>query len=213
MNATWQQMSRAGLVLGAFAAVAAGVLAGTHALTRERIREAQQQRLLDQLEAVLPADRYDNALADDVIRIEAPALSPDGPVTVWRARLDGQPSAAILQVMTPKGYSGDIVLLVGVGIDGRLSGVRVIAHRETPGLGDRIDADRSDWILGFSGKSLASPPENAWAVRKDGGAFDQFAGATITPRAVVALVRDTLQYFDRHRDTLFAGQASPDETE
>jgi electron transport complex protein RnfG len=209
MKLTAQQMLRAGAVLGGFAIVAAGVLAGTHALTKDRIAAAQQQRLLTQLHAVLPADRYDNDIAADTTRFDAPTLNPSDAVTVYRARRQGQPAAAIFQVMTPDGYSGPITLLIGIDLDGTLSGVRVVAHKETPGLGDKIDADRSDWILGFTGRSLSNPGPRDWKVRKDGGIFDQFAGATITPRAVVKLIHNTLVYYSEHRETLFEITQTP----
>jgi len=209
MKLTVEQMLRAGAVLGGFAVVAAGVLAGTHALTKDRIVAAQQQRLLTQLHAVLPADRYDNDITTDTLHIDAPTLNPSDAVTVYRARRQGQPTAAIFQVMTPDGYSGPIVLLIGIDIDGTLTGVRVAAHKETPGLGDKIDADRTDWILGFTGRSLTDPGPRDWKVKKDGGIFDQFAGATITPRAVVKLIHNTLGYYSEHREAVFEITQTP----
>lgn len=203
-----RQMLRSGVVLGLFAVVAAGVLAGIHVLTAERIRRAEQERLLVQLRQVLPpAGAYDNDVANDTLTLMRPELRGPRPVTVYRARSAGRPVAAVLTVTAPDGYSGPIELLVGIGHDGRLTGVRIATHRETPGLGDRIDATRSDWILEFNGRSLDDPQGRAWAVRKDGGAFDQFAGATITPRAVVKAVHRTLEYFAQNRETLFATAA------
>jgi len=101
-----------------------------------------------------------------------------------------------------KGYSGEIRLLLGIDENGKLLGVRVLKHTETPGLGDKIEVNRSDWITRFNGLSLGNPPEAQWAVKKDGGPFDQFAGATITPRAVVNGIRDGLRLFAAHRKTL-----------
>lgn len=201
------QILRAGTVLGLFAAVAAGVLAGTYALTADRIRESEQHRLLEQLQQVLPQGAYDNDIAADALVLDAPALTAGGPMTVYRARRAGAPVAAVLSVATPDGYSGPIAVLVGITQEGRISGVRVLAHRETPGLGDKIDIERNDWILDFNGRSLSEPNARGWAVRKDGGVFDQFAGATITPRAVVKLVYRTLQYFEQNREALFAPAA------
>ena len=97
-------------------------------------------------------------------------------------------------MVSREGYSGPINLLVAVNVDGTLSGVRVVSHKETPGLGDKIETNKDDWILGFVGKSLSNPSEALWKVRKDGGEFDQFTGATITPRAVVNAVREVLKY-------------------
>lgn len=203
MKATVAQMLRAGGVLGAFGLVAAAVLGGTYLLTAERIREAEQQRLLRQLEEVLPVGTYDNDVANDTLQVRHDALGP-GTQTVWRARSNGRPVAAVLSAIAPDGYSGPIALLVGVAHDGRITGVRVSAHKETPGLGDKIELSRNDWILGFDTRSVLDPAPREWTVRKDGGVFDQFAGATITPRAVVKAVHRSLQYFAEHRETLFA---------
>ena len=111
--------------------------------------------------------------------------------------------AAVLTAVAPEGYGGGIRLLVAINYDGTLAGVRVLSHHETPGLGDKIEAERSDWILQFEGLSLENPAPRNWRVKKDGGRFDQFTGATITPRAVVAAVYDALVYFEAHREALF----------
>ena len=123
---------------------------------------------------------------------------------VYRARLAGHPVAAIIESVAPDGYSGSIRLLVGVTPDGRLLGVRVLQHHETPGLGDAIEERRSDWIRSFEGRSLRDPPLARWKVRKDGGDFDQLTGATMTPRAVVAAVRNTMLFVQRQGPALFA---------
>ncbi|MHA5866058.1 electron transport complex subunit RsxG, partial [Pseudomonas aeruginosa] len=128
----------------------------------------------------------------------------DAPRPAYVARLHGQASAVILQASAPDGYSGAIQLLVGVTAQGRLLGVRVVAHKETPGLGDRIELAKSPWVHGFDGKSLGDPADAGWAVKKDGGTFDQFAGATVTPRAVVRAVHKALRYFDANRERLLA---------
>jgi Na+-translocating ferredoxin:NAD+ oxidoreductase subunit G len=202
MNLSLREIGRAALGLGLFDAVASALLAGTHALTRERIQLSTQERLLKNLNTLVPARRYNNTLASDTRRLQVPELG--GPVTVYRARRDGKPVAAIFTVRAPDGYSGAIDLLVGVNADGTLAGVRVTAHRETPGLGDKIDLNVSDWILGFDGRSLGDPPPARWAVKKDGGEFDQFAGATITPRAVVAAVRRCLEFMAAQPAAVFA---------
>ncbi|HEX6928013.1 MAG TPA: RnfABCDGE type electron transport complex subunit G, partial [Gammaproteobacteria bacterium] len=128
------------------------------------------------------------------------------PVTVYRAYKDGEPVAALFTSVAPDGYSGPIYLLVGIHADGRIAGVRVLGHKETPGLGDPIEIERSDWITGFDGRSLGDPPPQQWDVERYGGVFDQFTGATITPRAVVRAVRNTLLYFERHREEIFQEQ-------
>ena len=126
---------------------------------------------------------------------------------MYRARKAGQPVALVITPVAPDGYSGIIKLLVGINVDGTLNGVRVVTHRETPGLGDAIDEKRSDWIHLFDNRSLLDPPLERWAVRKDGGDFDQLTGATITPRAVVKAVRQTLLYYRDNQDALFAPSA------
>ena len=159
---------------------------------------------------VLPPGQYDNDLLQDTRSITAPeAFGTAEPVTVYRARQQGEPVAALFTVIAPDGYSGAIKLLVGVRWDGRLAGVRAVAHRETPGLGDAIEVERSDWITQFAGLSIDEPPVKQWRVKKDGGHFDQFTGATITPRAVVKAIRKALIYFNAHRESFFAPDGSP----
>ena len=126
------------------------------------------------------------------------------PVTIYRVYANDSPVAAVLIVNARGGYSGPIRLLIGIDRDGIVTGVRTLSHRETPGLGDLIDSDKSDWIHQFTGSSLKNPPLPAWSTRRDGGEFDQLTGATITPRAVIRSIRDTLRYFDTHRDQIFA---------
>jgi Na+-translocating ferredoxin:NAD+ oxidoreductase subunit G len=203
MSELAQSIRRGAVGLGLFAMVTAGVVGVTHSLTAKRI---QDNRLASQYQAlgqVIPAALHDNDLLDGAVLL--PAADPLGqpePFTAWRARHAGQVSAVILPVVTPNGYSGDISLLVGIAADGSLTGVRVLAHRETPGLGDRIEARKADWIEQFTGLSLGNPPNEQWAVRPDGGTFDAFTGATITPRAVVGAVRRSLEYFAANRAML-----------
>lgn len=213
-RALGRNMLLATVVLGGFAVLGTGLVALTERNTRERIAANERAFTLRSLNEIVPPGQRDNDLFTDIIQVSDPELlgTPE-PVTVYRARKDGQPVAAILRVVAPKGYSGPIKLLVGVRNDGTVAGVRVVSHRETPGLGDGIEAQRSDWILGFSGRSLGDPPEAAWTVRRDGGAFDQFTGATITPRAVTRAVRDALIYFRTHREALFAGGAGENHQE
>ena len=123
---------------------------------------------------------------------------------IYIARQGGKAVAVIIPVVAPDGYSGDIELIVGVNREGSIAGVRALSHRETPGLGDKVDINKSDWVLGFDGRSLTNPDLNGWAVKKDKGVFDQFTGATITPRAVVAATLRALQFAEANRKTLFA---------
>lgn len=200
-----RQMGGSSGLLALFAVIGGGALALTHAGTEQRIREQEQATLIGRLNEIVPAARYDNNPLQDTLQRRDPAVfGSDQAMTVYRARRDGKPVALLLTTVAPNGYSGAIRMLVGVNADGRLAGVRVVQHRETPGLGDKIELSRSPWIRVFTGLSLDNPPAAAWKVRKDGGQFDQFAGATITPRAVVAAVHRTLDYAVTHMDALFA---------
>ncbi len=202
MNETQKQALRSAGVLAAFAVVGSALLASANWLTRDRIAENERQSMIRQLEEILPPDSYDNALLQDTRSLEMPAaISPPGADTIYIARRHGHPVAAILPVTAPNGYSGAIDMLVGVQRDGRIVAVRITKHRETPGLGDGIDRSRSDWVTQFDNRSLNNP-EN-WAVRKDGGSFDQLTGATITPRAVVKAVHGALTYFKTHQQDIF----------
>jgi len=200
-------LSAAGL-LGLAALLTALLLAGVHRLTRDAITASEHRARLQVLGIVLPTDRYDNDPLDDQIALVAPGwLGSRQPMPVWRARRDGAPSMLAFEAVAPDGYSGDIDLLISVDAAGRIGAVRVTRHRETPGLGDAIEAGRSGWIERFAGIDLAHPERARWAVRKDGGDFDQFAGATITPRAVVAATRRALQMIERHGAALYAAPA------
>jgi len=192
-------------ILLLFALVGTAMVAYTYDNTREKIAANERAMLLRKLHRLIPPGSHDNALLQDTLQVQnRTLLGTSEPVTVYRARLQGKPVALVIAAVAPDGYSGAIRLLVGINVDGSLSGVRVVSHRETPGLGDAIEEERSDWILGFTGKSLQDPPLQKWAVKKDGGAFDQLTGATITPRAVVKAVRQALLYYRDRKDALFA---------
>jgi len=209
MNVIVHSMGVAALILTGFAVVGTGLVAVTYTGTKDIIAEAQRQALEASLNQLVPADRYDNRITEDVIEVTAPEwLGTDQPVTVYRARKDGQPVALFGTPVAPDGYSGPIQLLIGVYADGTLAGARVLAHKETPGLGDAIEERRSPWILAFTGKSLGNPEPARWKVKKDGGAFDQFTGATITPRAVIKATRKFLEYVQTHQAQLFAPAAT-----
>lgn len=190
-------------LLAVFAFTGVAVVTYTETNTRARIVENEQAYLRGLLSVLVDPARHDNDLLADTVEVVAPALGTRGPVTVYRARRGGEPVALVLPAVAPDGYSGEIRLLVGINADATLTGVRVLAHRETPGLGDGIEAERSEWIRAFDGRSLADPPLGGWAVRRDGGVFDQFTGATVTPRAVVAAVRRALEYYAASRDALW----------
>lgn len=204
-----RQMLVSGGLLAVFGMAGALLLAASHAVTAPQIAANVQATLERQLHAVLPADRYSNAITEDTLRITdsewLDALGTREPVTVYRARRDGQPTAAVFDITTPQGYSGDIRLLIATDLSGTITGVRAVSHRETPGLGDKIDLAKTDWILAFNGRSLGNPPAEDWEVKRDGGVFDQFSGATITPRAVVRQVARVLGFFEAHQRQLFEG--------
>jgi len=205
-----RQVVLTALVLAGFAMLGVGFVAATHEATRERIAENHRRMLLRFMDQVINPERYDNDILTDSIQVTDPRLAPRGePVTVYRARMQGHPVAAVFTTVAPDGYNGRIELLVGVDVNGRVTGVRVVDHHETPGLGDAIDIRKSDWVEQFRGRWLGNPPEKRWAVKKDGGVFDQFTGATITPRAVVKAVRRTLQYFAEHRNEIFRTSMEP----
>lgn len=203
-----RSMLKNATVLGLFAIATVGVVAAIQQGTAPRIAAAEREAQVQALAQILPAGSYDNHLLDNSRLVQDELLGNKNPAPAYLATLGGQPSAVILQVTAPDGYSGSIRLLVGILADGRLAGVRALHHRETPGLGDKIELAKSRWILGFEGKSLTQPDEAGWAVKKDGGQFDQFAGATITPRAVVKAVHKALQYFDQHKAELLTPEAS-----
>lgn len=200
----FKYMSISAVLLGIFAVIGGGVVAWIQQQTAPTIAANEQAALLRNLHTLVPPGTHDNDMTRDTIQVSNEALlGTSEPVTVYRARQDGEPVTAILNVVAPEGYSGQIRLLVAIRYSGELAGVRVINHRETPGLGDAIEPERSDWIHGFTGKSLDNPEPAGWRVRKDGGEFDQFTGATVTPRAVVKAVHNALKYYAEHREQLF----------
>lgn len=201
---------RAALVLAVAAACAVGLVSVVHDLAQPRIAAVQRARQVAQLTAVLGPVTFDNDPLTDVLSVRDPELlGSSEPLVVHRVRRGNETVAVLVNAVAPDGYSGPIRLLVAVDARGRLLGVRVLDHRETPGLGDRIEERRSDWIHGFDGRALGDPPPARWQVRKDGGDFDQFTGATITPRAIVRAVRNTLEYVARHHDQLFGAAPAP----
>jgi electron transport complex protein RnfG len=202
-------LRRSALLLGGCALLAIGALSLMERLTRGPIAEARDAAERAALAVVLPPARYDNDPLSDSIRVLAPRwLGRDTPVRVWRGRLGDQPSVLAMETTAPEGYSGDIELLLGVDASATVIAARVTRHAETPGLGDPIERKRSDWIDSFADRKLASTPLPRWTVRREGGDFDQFSGATITPRAVARGLGRTLAFLQRHGDAVWA--AEPD---
>jgi electron transport complex protein RnfG len=203
-----QSMTRNSALLAIFAVCTTALIAGTFALTKDRIavekRKAEEKALLE----IIPRGRHDNSMLDETIAVgpNSEGLGLREEKRIYIARRDGKVVAAVIPATAPDGYTGAIDLVVGVNVDGTIAGVRALSHRETPGLGDKVDTRKSDWILGFDGRSLDNPTPSGWAVKKDKGVFDQFTGATITPRAVVSATLRVLQFAQANRDTLFSGQ-------
>ncbi|MFW2406043.1 MAG: electron transport complex subunit RsxG [Gammaproteobacteria bacterium] len=188
-----------------FAVVAAALLAWMNGQTRDRIANNELQQRLRALRQVLPTDAYDNEPHLDVVMVADPELLGSAQLQpAYRARSEEQPVAVVLTAVAPNGYVGEIRMLVGIGIDGRVVAVRTTAHSETPGLGDRIEAGKSDWIDSFTGLQTENPLDRDWVLTKDGGMFDHMSGATITSHSVVTAVRNAVIYFNANREILLA---------
>ena len=198
-----RSITRNSLSLGLFSVLTVGLISLTYVLTGERIAEQVRTYEAKALMEILPENTHDNVLLDTTINLQpSKLLSTQRERKAFVAFKQNEPVAVILPAIAPNGYNGRIELLVGINNDGTLAGVRVVTHKETPGLGDKIDTKVTNWILTFTGKSITNPSAKGWAVKKDGGQFDQFTGATITPRAVVAAVYRALEYFKVNRDHL-----------
>lgn len=191
------------IILGVMSFVGISLVSVVFHVSKSKIADNQRAAILQNLHQVLPANLYDNDIINDTIEVTDTYLGKTSPTTIYRARYKNQSVAVVIACTAPEGYNGKIDLLVAIKKDGELLGARVIAHQETPGLGDKIESDRSDWLLRFEKQSLVTLELQQWAVKKDGGYFDQFSGATITPRAVVKAVKNTLVYFQAHQAELF----------
>lgn len=205
-------IGRSSLALGLFALVTTGILAATQLGTKERIVEAERRAAVKALLEIVPLQRHDNDMMADTIAVPPSywqLLGLDKGAKIHIAKKEGLPVAFIVPATAPDGYSGDIKMIIGINQDGSLAGVRVLSHNETPGLGDRVELKKSRWILGFDGKSLTNPTSDSWKVKKDQGEFDQFTGATITPRAVVKQVHKALQFFEEAKRQLLPAEYQP----
>ncbi|WP_105190382.1 electron transport complex subunit RsxG [Pseudoalteromonas sp. T1lg48] len=195
-------MVKNGAILTAFALVTTGAVTLVQQFTAPKIAIQEKKQLQGLLHQVLPESAYDNELYLDCTQVRSQELGPHPSYTVYRARKQGEVVALVMQSTAPNGYSGNIELLSAIYPDGKVAGVRVTKHNETPGLGDKIEAKRSNWINSFSSQQVRSQDDRRWAVKKDGGTFDQFTGATITPRAVVGAVKNTVLYAQHNFNTL-----------
>ena len=193
------------IVLAAFSLVGTVLLALTFDATRDNIAASEKKAKLVLIGQILPSEMYDNDILQDTVVLPPQAELGGAEATAYRARKGGEPSAVVLEAIAPDGYSGKIKLLIAIKQDGEISGVRVVAHKETPGLGDYIDALRSDWIRQFDGTSLSQIDSKGWKVKKDGGRFDYMAGATITPRAVIKAVHKALVFYAANREKIWEG--------
>ncbi|PMH39392.1 electron transport complex subunit RsxG [Vibrio sp. 10N.286.49.B3] len=191
-----------GLILAIFACASTGVVAITQYLTADQIHRQEQAQLQRILNQVVPENLHDNELFAACTLVSDPALGTESAMPAYIGTMDGKPSAIAIEAIAPGGYNGAIKIIVGLTIDGVITGTRVLTHQETPGLGDKIDIRVTDWIDGFIGKRVNETNLSQWNVRKDGGEFDQFTGATITPRAVVKAVKQTVNYVNQNQATL-----------
>lgn len=189
-------------ILTLFAVACTTAIGLVNLVTQDRIKLQAQKQLIRQLNEIVAVERHDNEMFRDCML--SPIENNDLTIAeIYRARKNTMPIAAALKTTVTDGYNGKITLLIAVNIDGSVSGVRTLQHSETPGLGDKIEIKKSDWITKFSGKKVLDNNDNRWAVVKDGGIFDQFTGATITPRAVVKAVRKTVDYFKENQALIF----------
>ncbi|WP_104024067.1 electron transport complex subunit RsxG [Vibrio hyugaensis] len=191
-----------GLTLAIFACATTGLVALTQYLTKDQIKLQEQKQLLSVLNQVIPEEMHDNNLVAACTMLSAPDLGTVRSMPTYIATKDGKPTAMAIESIAPDGYNGEIKIITGIDNQGKILGTRILSHQETPGLGDKIDLRVTDWILSFTGKQVTESNWNSWRVRKDGGDFDQFTGATITPRAVVKAVRNTVNYVNKSRDEI-----------
>lgn len=203
-----------GWLLAVAALLGTGILSIVNWHSGPYIAENERQVLLRTLNSVIPPNTYSNNILLDTITVNNQSLlGSKKPITVYRARNRNAPIAIAMKVVAPNGYSGPIDLLVGINYSGNITGVRVVKHRETPGLGDGIEIQRSNWIETFTGKSINNPSHEKWKVKRDGGYFDQLTGATITPRAIVDAVHKSLLFFDKNRQLLFNNTANDEKAD
>lgn len=193
-----------GAILAVFACASTGIVALTNYLTQDQIKRQEQKQLLSVLNQVIPQNMHDNDLYQACTLVSDPALGTDASMPVYMATIDNQPTAIAIETIAPDGYNGAIKIIVGIDQQGEITGTRILSHQETPGLGDKIDLRISNWVLSFVGKTVTQDNQSDWKVRKDGGQFDQFTGATITPRAVVKAVKGTVEYVNANRETILA---------
>jgi electron transport complex protein RnfG len=199
-----KKISNTAIAMIIFSLIASAALSAFYFITKSPIDESDAKAKRIFLNQVIPADLYDNNLVKDTISVEpTPLLGNKKNIDIYRAKKNNQVIAVIIETVAPDGYSGEIKTLVGIDQEEKILGVRVIAHKETPGLGDYIEIEKSQWIKNFDLKSLDKIIEKKWAVKKDGGDFDYISGATITPRAVIKSTYKCLLYTKENKKRLF----------
>ena len=200
---------RRGLILGVLAALCTALVAFTHRYTAPLIEANEQAYLEESLRPVLGGIEYQDELSKSLLVLDLPHDLPGNEAaSIYRIYADGEPAAALFIVSARQGFAGPIRLLIGVKVDGSITSVRVLKHKETPGLGDLIESSKSDWLLQFDLTSLASPVAERWLIKRDGGDFDQLTGASITPRAIIKAIKETLLYFESNQDALFSAESA-----
>lgn len=203
---------KSGLTLAVIAAICTTLVALTYQMTRERIADNEQAWLEQSLQPALAGLFFDSGVSESKMTIPAPHDLPgSSDAVIYRVYSGETPVAALFVVSARDGYAGAIRLLVGIDVDGAVTGIHVLAHRETPGLGDRIESTKSDWAMQFNGRSLGNPQASGWKIKRDGGEFDQLTGASVTPRAIIKAIRETLIYFEANSAAVFAAAADGEE--
>ena len=207
-----QPIWKSGVTLAIVAAFCTSLVAFTWQQTEERIEANKKAWLERSLQPALAGLFFDSPVTESMIIVPAPHDLPGSEdAIIYRVFAGETPVAALFVVSARDGYAGPIRFLVGISMDGTVTGVRVLEHRETPGMGDRIEMTKSDWVLQFDGRSLQDPELGQWAIKDDGGEFDQLTGASVTPRAIIKAIKQTLQYFDGNRDAIFSAAAVEEE--
>lgn len=206
---------KSGVTLAVIAAICTAMVAMTYRLTEERIIANEQAWLERSLQPALSGLFFDSGVTESKIVVPPPHELPGSEAAIiYRVYAEGAPVAALFVVTARDGYAGPIRMLAGIDVTGLVTGVHVLEHRETPGLGDRVESTKSDWVKQFDGHSLLDPEPAGWSIKSDGGQFDQLTGASVTPRAIIKAIKETLLYFDAHRDEIFAEAVTePDKEE
>jgi electron transport complex protein RnfG len=200
---------RSGVTLAVIGAICTALVALTYQSTAQRIEDNEKAWLERSLQPALSGLFFDSGVTESKIILPPPhGLPGSDAAIVYRVYAESEPVAALFVVSARDGYAGPIRILVGIDTAGQVTGVHVLEHRETPGLGDRVESGKSDWVQQFNGRSLLEPEPAGWRIKSDGGQFDQLTGASVTPRAIIKAVKETLLYFDLHTDEIFANPPS-----